>query len=120
MTDEQIYQAVKFQVEYFFGQTNYFKDAYLRAAEDPNGWILLELIYGFRSIQKFQDYLELEDVFELMKLSSLVEVKEEVRDFGDGDPEIFYYIRKRQLKLHDKYVDFFGYNIETIKQLTIK
>ena len=69
---------------------------------------------------KFAEYVELEDLFELMKLSSLVDVKEEVLDFGDGDPQITYFIRKKELKLQQKYVNFFGYNIETIKQLTIK
>ena len=31
-----------------------------------------------------------------------------------------YYIRKKELQLKSKYVNFFGYNIETIKQLNIK
>ena len=120
MTDEQIYQAVKFQVEYYFGQTNYYKDDYLQKAASKEGWILLEIIFGFRSIQKFHDYLHQDDLFELLKLSSIVEVKEDIRDFGDGDPEVVYYIRKKEKKLQNKYVNFFGYNIETIKQLSIK
>ena len=78
MTDEQIYQAIKFQVEFYFGQTNYHKDEYLKNCEGKDGWILLSIIYGFRAIMKFAEYVELEDLFELMKLSSIVDVKEEV------------------------------------------
>ena len=34
-----------------------------------------------------------------------MEVKEDIRDFGDGDPEVVYYIRKKEKKLQNKYVN---------------
>ena len=52
----------------------------------------------------------------MLKLSSDVDVKQDFIDYKDGtDPEIAFYIRKKSLKLQKLYVNFFGYNIETIK-----
>ena len=35
--------------------------------------------------------------------------------WDDGEP--IYYIRKRDLKVKDEFSSFFGFNVETIKQL---
>ena len=53
-----------------------------------------------------------------MQLSVEVEVKTDVLDWGDGETETQFYIRKKATKLKEKYIKFFGFNIETIKQLT--
>ena len=52
-----------------------------------------------------------------MTLSTVVDVKEGTIDFGDERTHA-YFIRKRDAQLKDQYVNFFGYNIETIKKLT--
>ena len=52
-----------------------------------------------------------------MKLSSIVDVKENAVNSGERQMTI-YSIRKKELQLNGRYVDFFGYNIETIKMLT--
>ena len=41
---EQRQQAAKFQVEHYFGQTNYRQDEFLKRQEDADGWIDLALI----------------------------------------------------------------------------
>jgi len=57
---------------------------------------LLDVIYAFRSISKFHDYISIEDLFEVLKLSSDVDVKQDTRDFKDGtDPEVIFFIRKK-------------------------
>ena len=57
---------------------------------------MLSTIYEFRKIKKFHDYLPLEDLFEVLKLSSVIEVKEDIVDFGD-EQIVTYFIRKRIL-----------------------
>ena len=51
-----------------------------------------------------------------MKLSSVVDVKETSVVLA-GAPKTIYYIRKKDLFMNEKYLDFIGYNIETIKML---
>ena len=60
----------------------------------------------------------MDNLFKVLKLSSVVEVEKDVIRKGRRDPKVTYYIRKKSLKLQNKYVDFFGYNAETIKQLS--
>ena len=50
---EKRQQAAKFQVEYYFGQTNYHKDEYLQSKEDPEGWIDLKIINSFPKMKAF-------------------------------------------------------------------
>ena len=45
-------QAAKFQVEYYFGQTNYLKDDFLRQMEGPEKWIDLVRINKFARMQR--------------------------------------------------------------------
>lgn len=59
----------------------------------------------------------MKDLYEVMQLSTVVDVKEGFIDFGD-ERKRTYFIRKREAQLKDQYVNFFGYNIETIKKLT--
>ena len=66
--------------------------------EAEEGWILLESIYNFPKIKRFHDYLSIEDLFEIMKLSSIVEVMDYIVDWGD-EKEVTFYIRKKELKL---------------------
>ena len=54
-----------------------------------------------------------------MKLSTVVDVRDRVIDFGDE--QVFqHFIRKRDVQLKEKYINFFGYDIETIKMLNKK
>ena len=114
MNQEDIAQLAKFQVEYYFGQTNYNKDFYLKSCEGKDGWIPLEVIYGFFGIRKFHHNLTVEELYETMKASAIVEVKE---DFPWRDSEIVYYIRKAALSNNQKTGQFFGYEVGKIKKL---
>ena len=69
-------------------------------------------------MRKFHDRVSLKQLFEVMKLSSEVEVKADEIVWPDGEKEVTYYIRKKPLSLTKKYVSLFGFNVETIKQLT--
>ena len=111
-----IAQAAKFQVEFYFGQTAYYHDDYLKKCCDPNGWIPLSVIYDFRKIRQFHSRLSIHQLYEVMKLSSVVDVKEASVILA-GSPKTIYYIRKKNLFMNEKYLDFIGYNIETIKML---
>ena len=51
---EQRRQAAKFQVEYYFGQTNYRRDEFLKSLEDAEGWIDLSLINNFQKMLAFK------------------------------------------------------------------
>ena len=53
-----------------------------------------------------------------MRLSTVVSIGL-IDKFGDGE-NIEYFIKKTQLQLKGDYKDFFGYDVETIKQLTLK
>ena len=70
-------------------------------------------------MKKFHSRLSLKDLFEVLKLSTDVEVAKDERDWGD-EQEIAYFIRKKKQKLNTEYVSFFGFDIETIKQLSRK
>ena len=61
--------------------------------------------------------MNLQELYEVLKLSTVVDVKEDFVDFGDEQEETLY-IRKRLAQMKDAFVNFFGYNIETIKMLT--
>ena len=54
----------------------------------------------------------------MMKESKVVEVKDDIVDFGD-EQVVTYYIRKMAMQLNSQYVNFFGKKIETIKNLSI-
>ena len=63
-------------------------------------------------MKKFR--LSLKDVYDMMKLSTVVDVDE--RDaFGDGN--MLYYIRKRAQEMNEDVAEIFGFDIETVKQL---
>lgn len=104
-------------MEFYFGQTNYNKDDHLQAAEAPGGWILLALIYDFKKVRQFHEFLSMRDLFNVLKMSTVVEVKEDIVDFVD-EQEVTFYIRKKPKKMKGKFVNFFGYDIETIKMLS--
>ena len=113
---EVIEQAAKFQVEFYFGQTNYYKDEYLRKCENHEGWIDLKVIYSFRKIRKFHSRLTIAQLASVLELSTVVDVRGTDK-FGDGSP-ILFDLRKKQLVFNSEYKDFFGYDIETIKMLS--
>lgn len=35
---------IRFQIEYYFGESNYYKDQYLRSWEDSEGYILIHVL----------------------------------------------------------------------------
>lgn len=55
---QQDMQTAKFQVEFYFGQTNYLKDDYLRQMEDREKWIDLVRINTFYRMQRLNLQVE--------------------------------------------------------------
>ena len=74
LPQEVIEQAAKFQVEFYFGQTNYHKDEYLKDCEDKDRWIPLQTIYKFKKIKKFHSRLSIHELAQILILSTVVEV----------------------------------------------
>ena len=74
MDIEEVLQAAKFQVEFYFGQSNYHKDEYLKSKENNTGKINLEEIYRFSKIRKFHSRLRLRDLYKVLKYSTVVDV----------------------------------------------
>ena len=100
-------------MEFYFGNSNYNTDDYLKNLEANDGWIDLKYINDFRKMKKFR--LSLKDVSDMMKLSTVVDVDE--RDaFGDGE-RMLYFIRKRAQEMKEDVAEIFGFDIETVKQL---
>ena len=100
-------------MEFYFGNSNYNTDDYLKNLEANDGWIDLKYINDFRKMKKFR--LSLKDVYDMMKLSTVVDVDE--RDaFGDGE-RMLYFIRKRAQEMKEDVAEIFGFDIETVKQL---
>ena len=89
----------------------------MQAKEAQGGWILLALIYDFPKIRQFHEFLSIQDLFNVLKMSTVVEVKEDIVEWED-EQEVTLYIRKKQKKMKGQFVNFFGYNIETIKMLS--
>mmetsp|Transcript_70356 Transcript_70356/g.139519 ORF Transcript_70356/g.139519 Transcript_70356/m.139519 type:complete len:545 (-) Transcript_70356:148-1782(-) len=50
---EWVKSAVKRQVDYYFGDTNYDKDNWLRAQADDQGWTSLRLVSKFNRMKEF-------------------------------------------------------------------
>lgn len=81
MSDYQVEQAAKFQVETYFGQTNYHKDVHLKKLEKDGGWISFnEIFSNFPKIKRFHGYLRKEDLFEVLEVSDVVQVKRDLED----------------------------------------
>ena len=93
MPQEAIEQAAKFQVEFYFGQTNYLKDEYLRDAEGRDRWIPLSLIYQFHKVRKFHSRLTIVQLATVMTLSTVVDITLTTNKFGEEQ----YMIRKKHL-----------------------
>ena len=74
LPDSVIEQAAKFQVEFYFGQSNFHKDEHLKKARDSEGWIPLSMIYKFNKIKKFRSRLSLKRLARVMQLSTVVEI----------------------------------------------
>lgn len=59
MDQDDLLQKAKYQVEFYFGQSNYEKDEYLRGLESDNGrWINLDKINSFYKMRNFQVTVE--------------------------------------------------------------
>ena len=115
VSDENFTLAVKFHVESYFSNTNYRKDEHMKKLEGAGGWIPLKDIYKFRKTKRFHERLTLRGLYEIMKLSSDVEVKEEIIRWSANEQELTYFIRKKKQSLNSDYVNFFGFSVETIK-----
>ena len=100
-------------MEFYFGNSNYKKDEYLKSFEGHDKWINLRFINKFRKMKKF--CLRKKDVYDMMKLSTVVEVDEK-DPFKDGKK--IYYIRKRAQEMNEDVAEIFGFNIETVKKLS--
>ena len=68
-------------MEFYFGNSNYKKDEYLNSLEGLDRWISLEYINKIPKMKKFR--LSLKDVYDMLKLSTVVDV-DEIDKFGDG------------------------------------
>ena len=79
--------------------------------EDHDGWINLKYINEFKKMKKFN--LSLPHVYEMMKKSTVVNVKEQ-----KWDDDMLYYIRKIDVEIKPEFGQIFGFNMETIKMLT--
>ena len=101
-----VLQAAKFQVEYYFGQTNYQKDDYLKKHENSDGWIELSFINNFHKMRKFN--LHEYDVYKILKLSTIVEVKTRKNRFD----ERAYYLRRKKQEMNKGVQQFIGFDIE--------
>ena len=64
MGHEKVRQAAKFQVEFYFGQTNYHRDLHLRDLEGYECWINLNRINAFFKMRQFQ--LPTAELYEIM------------------------------------------------------
>ena len=91
MDHDKLLQAAKFQVEYYFGQTNYKNDLHLQKHADRDGWIDLNFVNNFNKMQSFG--LPTCEVFEMLKKSIVVDVQLKSRKNKDS----IYQIRKRSL-----------------------
>ena len=70
-------------------------------------------------MRRFHRRLTLEDVYEVMSLSTEVDVGRGRSESG-GELDATFYIRKKKEELNEDYVKFFGFDVEKIKKLTLK
>lgn len=82
-------------------------------ASKNDNWIKLDIIYNFRKVKKFHSRISIEDLAQVLRLSTVVDVGM-IDRFKDGR-NIEHFIRKKDLKVKSEFVDFFGYNVEKIK-----
>ena len=95
VSKDQVLLAAKYQMEYYFCQSQFHKDDHLKNLQGPEGWILLSEVWNFRKMKLFWRRLTLEDIAEVMKLSVDVEVKPEPTVWPDGTKSITHFIRKK-------------------------
>jgi len=65
------------QIEYYFGNKNYFKDAFLqgKAKEHPEKYIPMEVLLGFAKMRPYDTYGE--ELAEVLQESEWVQVSDE-------------------------------------------
>ena len=69
----------------------------------------MTFINDFPKMKRFN--LSVEEVFDMMKKSIMVDTNEQ--EWEDGNK--IYYIRKRDLEINPEFGQMFGFNVETIK-----
>ena len=73
------------------------------------------MIFEFRKLKKFVGHIPtVDDLAQVLRLSTVVDIDTRQNKLGD----IEHVIRKKKLAFKSQYTEFFGYNVETIKQLT--
>lgn len=79
LSPEEVFQNVCELVEFYFAESNYSKDQFLRkkAQQDPmhEGWIPVDLFCSFKKMKKFTEDREV--ILKAFKLSPLVVVSED-------------------------------------------
>ena len=95
----------KHQIEFYFGKTNYPKDVHLQQHEDKDGWINLGHVNNFKKMRAIG--LSQKEVYEVMKHSTVVELKDE-GEWG-------FSIRPKQYQVK---LQLLGFQAKSIKQLT--
>ena len=128
MDQDDLFQKAKYQIEYYFGQTNYERDIFLRDMESPEGrWIDLRLINEFRKMQKFG--LGEAQLYQIMEKSSVVEVRFQqvpIKQLDNktcevihtGDTFTRFFVRKKILTVTEKVNQLLGFNLESVKTMT--
>ena len=112
-------QAAKFQIEYYFGQTNYHDDDYLKTLESAEGWVELHAINDFPRVRKFG--LPVFELYDILKHSTIVEVMERKQKWFVDDvltEKMIYYVRRKKLQINRRMGQLFGFDLEKVKHLT--
>ena len=81
-------------IENFFIDTKTYRDSNFKAYEGKEGWIDFEKIYNLDQISQFHDRLSLIEVYRLMKLSAIVDIKAVRYEDDEGTAKRRFIIRK--------------------------
>jgi hypothetical protein len=68
---------IRFQIEYYFGESNYYKDKFLQSWEDKEGFILIDVLLANFPRMKEQD-ANIIDVITAANFSQVVEISPEL------------------------------------------
>lgn len=78
MSKKKIAEAAVEQIEFYFSKANYRRDVELRSLADKEGYISLPHIFNnFFSMKQFQKHINIKDLYNALKDSSLVELNDD-------------------------------------------
>ncbi|KAL3651867.1 hypothetical protein CASFOL_004869 [Castilleja foliolosa] len=73
MPDPYLHSKLVNQIDYYFSNENLVKDTFLRKNMDGEGWVLINLIAGFKKVMELTDNIQL--ILHAIQASNVVEVK---------------------------------------------